>query len=88
MLETQKLSKHFGGLKPSTKSISPSRGSVHALIGPNGSGKTTTLNVLSGLYTATSGSVMLDGRDITKLPAHKRTEAGLSRTFQNIRLFR
>ncbi|MFO1117197.1 MAG: branched-chain amino acid ABC transporter ATP-binding protein/permease [Beijerinckiaceae bacterium] len=89
VLETQKLSKHFGGLKAVDEvDIAVRRGSVHALIGPNGSGKTTTLNVLSGLYTATSGSVMLDGRDITKLPAHKRTEAGLGRTFQNIRLFR
>jgi branched-chain amino acid transport system permease protein len=64
------------------------RGGVHALIGPNGSGKTTTLNVLSGLYVATSGRVVLDGRDITALPAHERTMAGLGRTFQNIRLFR
>lgn len=89
VLETEKLSKHFGGLKAVDEvDVAVRRGSVHALIGPNGSGKTTTLNVLSGLYSATSGRVMLDGRDITKLPAHKRTEAGLGRTFQNIRLFR
>ncbi|HRI18442.1 MAG TPA: ATP-binding cassette domain-containing protein, partial [Burkholderiaceae bacterium] len=89
VLETRKLSKHFGGLKAVDEvDIAVKRGSVHALIGPNGSGKTTTLNVLSGLYTATGGAVMLDGRDITALPAHKRTEAGLGRTFQNIRLFR
>ncbi len=89
VLETEKLSKHFGGLKAVDEvDIAVARGKVHALIGPNGSGKTTTLNVLSGLYTATSGKVILDGREITKLPAHKRTEAGLGRTFQNIRLFR
>ena len=89
VLETDKLSKHFGGLKAVDEvDIAVARGKVHALIGPNGSGKTTTLNVLSGLYTATSGIVQLDGRDITSLPAHKRTEAGLGRTFQNIRLFR
>jgi len=89
VLETDKLSKHFGGLKAVDEvDIAVARGKVHALIGPNGSGKTTTLNVLSGLYTATSGIVRLDGRDITSLPAHKRTEAGLGRTFQNIRLFR
>lgn len=89
VLETDRLSKHFGGLKAVDEvDIAVARGKVHALIGPNGSGKTTTLNVLSGLYSATSGKVMLDGRDITKLPAHKRTEAGLGRTFQNIRLFR
>ena len=89
VLETDKLSKHFGGLKAVDEvDIAVARGSVHALIGPNGSGKTTTLNVLSGLYNATSGRVMLDGRDITDLPPHKRTAAGLGRTFQNIRLFR
>ncbi len=89
VLVTDKLSKHFGGLKAVDEvDIAVARGKVHALIGPNGSGKTTTLNVLSGLYSATSGSVSLDGRDITRLPAHKRTEAGLGRTFQNIRLFR
>jgi branched-chain amino acid transport system permease protein len=64
------------------------RGSVHALIGPNGSGKTTTLNVLSGLYKATAGRILLDGTDITNMPPHQRTAAGLGRTFQNIRLFR
>ena len=52
------------------------RGGVHALIGPNGSGKTTTLNVLSGLYVATAGRVVLGGRDITRLPPHARTAAG------------
>ena len=64
------------------------RGGVHALIGPNGSGKTTTLNVVTGLYRTTSGSIWLDGVDLTALPPHRRTEAGLARTFQNIRLFR
>ena len=69
-------------------SFSVRRGSVHALIGPNGSGKTTTLNVLSGLYTPTAGKIALDGHDVTGLPPHARTAAGLGRTFQNIRLFR
>src|SRR6476659_10574929 len=64
------------------------RGGVHALIGPNGSGKTTTLNVLSGLYKATAGKIVLDGTDITNMPPHQRTANGLGRTFQNIRLFR
>ncbi len=64
------------------------RGGVHALIGPNGSGKTTTLNMLSGLYKTTAGKIVLDGTDVTDMPAHQRTAAGLGRTFQNIRLFR
>jgi branched-chain amino acid transport system permease protein len=89
VLEVKGLSKHFGGLKAVDEvDISVHRGSVHALIGPNGSGKTTTLNVLSGIYAATSGSVLLDGHDVTGLPTHARSIAGLGRTFQNIRLFR
>jgi len=89
VLEVSGLSKHFGGLKAvDGVDIAVKRGGVHALIGPNGSGKTTTLNVLSGLYKATSGKVLLDGTDITNMPPHLRTAAGLGRTFQNIRLFR
>jgi branched-chain amino acid transport system permease protein len=83
------LSKHFGGLKAVDEvDLTIKRGGVHALIGPNGSGKTTTLNVLSGLYKATAGSIVLNGRDVTDLPPHARTAAGLGRTFQNIRLWR
>jgi branched-chain amino acid transport system permease protein len=89
VLEVRGLSKHFGGLKAvDGVDIAVRRGGVHALIGPNGSGKTTTLNVLSGLYKATSGQILLDGTDITTMPPHERTAAGLGRTFQNIRLFR
>ncbi|EKS41921.1 branched-chain amino acid ABC transporter ATP-binding protein/permease [Afipia broomeae] len=89
VLEVTGLSKHFGGLKAVDKvDISVRRGSVHALIGPNGSGKTTTLNMLSGLYKTTAGRIVLDGTDVTDMPAHQRTAAGLGRTFQNIRLFR
>ncbi|MBV9568776.1 MAG: branched-chain amino acid ABC transporter ATP-binding protein/permease [Hyphomicrobiales bacterium] len=88
-LEVEGLSKHFGGLKAvDGVSFAVRRGGVHALIGPNGSGKTTTLNVLSGLYTPTAGRIALDGHDVTALPPHARTAAGLGRTFQNIRLFR
>ncbi|MBR0743462.1 branched-chain amino acid ABC transporter ATP-binding protein/permease [Bradyrhizobium japonicum] len=89
VLEVTGLSKHFGGLKAvDGVDIAVKRGGVHALIGPNGSGKTTTLNVLSGLYEATSGRIVLDGTDITHMPPHQRTASGLGRTFQNIRLFR
>jgi branched-chain amino acid transport system permease protein len=73
VLSVKGLSKHFGGLKAvDNVDIEVRRGGVHALIGPNGSGKTTTLNVLSGLYKATSGRVMLDGTDITDMPPHQR----------------
>lgn len=89
VLNVTHLSKHFGGLKAvDNVDLSVRRGGVHALIGPNGSGKTTTLNMLSGLYNVTSGKIVLDGTDITHMPAHQRTAAGLGRTFQNIRLFR
>ena len=89
VLDVAQLSKHFGGLKAVDQvDMTVKRGGVHALIGPNGSGKTTTLNVLSGLYNATAGKVMLDGTDVTTMPPHLRAAAGLGRTFQNIRLFR
>lgn len=89
VLEVIGLSKHFGGLKAvDNVDLQVRRGGVHALIGPNGSGKTTTLNMLSGLYKTTSGKIVLDGTDVTDMPAHQRTAAGLGRTFQNIRLFR
>ncbi|QPF86891.1 branched-chain amino acid ABC transporter ATP-binding protein/permease [Bradyrhizobium genosp. L] len=89
VLEVTGLAKHFGGLKAvDGVDIAVKRGGVHALIGPNGSGKTTTLNVLSGLYKATAGKIVLDGTDITNMAPHQRTAAGLGRTFQNIRLFR
>jgi branched-chain amino acid transport system permease protein len=88
-LEVRGLAKNFGGLKAvDGVSFRVRRGEVHALIGPNGSGKTTTLNVVTGLYRATAGEILVDGVDVTALPAHKRTIAGLARTFQNIRLFR
>ena len=88
-LEVRGLSKNFGGLKAvDGVDLQVRRGGVHALIGPNGSGKTTTLNVVTGLYRASAGAIFVDGVDVTALPAHKRTVAGLSRTFQNIRLFR
>jgi branched-chain amino acid transport system permease protein len=89
VLEVTGLSKYFGGLKAvDGVDIAVKRGGVHALSGPNGSGKTTTLNVLSGLYVATAGKIVLDGTDITNMPPHQRTASGLGRTFQNIRLFR
>jgi branched-chain amino acid transport system ATP-binding protein len=63
------------------------RGSIHGIVGPNGAGKTTLLNVVSGFVTATEGRIELDGRDITRLPAHRRVPLGIVRTFQNIRLY-
>ena len=88
-LEVRGLAKNFGGLMAvDGVDFQVRRGGLHGLIGPNGSGKTTTLNVVTGLYRPTAGAVFVDGVDVTTLPAHKRTIAGLARTFQNIRLFR
>jgi branched-chain amino acid transport system permease protein len=88
VLSVESLAKHFGGLKAlDGVDLAVNRGTVHALIGPNGSGKTTLINVVTGLYRATGGRVFLLGREMTKLPPHRRAASGLARTFQNIRLF-
>jgi ABC-type branched-subunit amino acid transport system ATPase component len=63
------------------------RGKIHALIGPNGSGKTTILNMLSGLYVPTTGEIFLEGSSIGGQKSHHITSRGMARTFQNIRLF-
>jgi len=62
-------------------------GTVHALIGPNGSGKTTSLNVVNGIYRPTAGTILFDGIDVTQTKPHARASLGMGRTFQNIRLF-
>ena len=88
ILQLQNLQKHFGGVKAVDGiTLEVARGTVHALIGPNGSGKTTTLNVLNGIYKSTAGKMIFDGQDITELSPHERAGLGIGRTFQNIRLF-
>jgi branched-chain amino acid transport system ATP-binding protein len=62
-------------------------GSIVSLIGPNGAGKTTFFNMLTGVYTPTSGQIVFDGTDVTGKPPHAITKLGIGRTFQNIRLF-
>ncbi len=89
VLRVEGLAKHFGGLKAlDGVDMAVRRGTVHALIGPNGSGKSTFINVLTGLYRPTAGRIAFAGADVTTRPPHERTRAGLSRTFQNIRVFR
>ena len=88
ILRLENLQKHFGGVKAVDGiNIEVGRGTVHALIGPNGSGKTTTLNVLNGIYKPTAGRILIDGQDITQDAPHVRAAHGVGRTFQNIRLF-
>jgi branched-chain amino acid transport system permease protein len=88
ILSLENVQKHFGGVKAVDGiSLQVMRGTVHTLIGPNGSGKTTTLNVLNGIYRATGGKISFDGVDITQTKPHERAGLGIGRTFQNIRLF-
>jgi branched-chain amino acid transport system ATP-binding protein len=88
LLEATKLRKEFGGLVAcnDVDFVVP-RGAIVSLIGPNGAGKTTFFNMLTGVYTPTSGEILFDGRDVAGLPPHAVTHLGVGRTFQNIRLF-
>ena len=87
VLRIDGLNKGFGGLKViDDVSFEVARGSRTALIGPNGAGKTTVFNLMTGVYPIDSGTVVLDGRDITRIPAKDRVVKGMSRSFQNIRL--
>lgn len=88
LLQASHVTMQFGGLKAvNDVDMEIQKGEVHALIGPNGAGKTTFFNIVSGIYTPTSGTVTFDGEDITKLKAHQVTARGIARTFQNILLF-
>jgi branched-chain amino acid transport system ATP-binding protein len=82
------VSKRFGGLQAlSDVGISIERGQIYGLIGPNGAGKTTFFNVITGLYTPDAGRFVLEGKPYQPSAVHKVAEAGIARTFQNIRLF-
>jgi ABC-type branched-subunit amino acid transport system ATPase component len=82
MIEIQQLTVQFGGVKPIDDLSVTLRRPVSGLIGPNGAGKTTLLNVFSGFVTPVKGTVSVDGRRLTGVPAHKRPQFGLRRTFQ------
>jgi branched-chain amino acid transport system ATP-binding protein len=89
VLEARRICKHFGGLKAVEQvSMAISRGDIFGIIGPNGAGKTTFFNVCSGLYSPTSGTILLDGEDITGMRPETIARKGMARTFQNIKLFR
>src|SRR5687767_3687347 len=88
MLQVENVSKSFGGLKAlSDVSFHVPAGTVLSLIGPNGSGKSTMFNVINGVYSASKGRVMLDGRETTNAPPYRIAEMGLIRTFQMTRIF-
>ena len=88
-LEAKGLSKAFGGVKAIDNfSFEVGGHDIVGIIGPNGAGKTTVFNLLTGIYSLDTGQVFLDGKELTGLPQHAITRAGIGRTFQNIRLFR
>ena len=88
VLNVAGISKRFGGLQALTDiSMRIERGQVYGLIGPNGAGKTTFFNVITGLYTPDSGSFELAGLPYEPTEVHLVAQAGIARTFQNIRLF-
>ncbi|HYB72527.1 MAG TPA: ABC transporter ATP-binding protein [Candidatus Sulfotelmatobacter sp.] len=87
-VEVERLVKNFGGLRALdgvTLRVEP--GERRAIIGPNGAGKTTLFNIITGLLPPTEGRILLEGRDITGLPPHRRAQLGLGRTFQITNLF-
>ena len=88
LLRTEKLKKTFGGLIAVNEiDYSVEAGKVAAIIGPNGSGKTTFFNVVSGILPSSGGRIFFDEQDVTTKQAHQMTALGMARTFQNIRLF-
>ncbi|NLA91232.1 MAG: ABC transporter ATP-binding protein [Synergistaceae bacterium] len=88
ILSIEKVTMRFGGLTAVRDfSMDVPEGSIVGLIGPNGAGKTTVFNMITGFYRPAEGAVRFDGRDITGLAPHRVCRAGISRTFQNIRLF-
>jgi len=88
MLELSKLSRHFGGVKAVDElDLVVNKGEIMGLIGPNGSGKSTTVNLITGVYRTSAGTMHFKGSDISQLDLHQRSQLGIARTFQNIRLF-
>lgn len=89
LLEVKNLSISFGGLKAvDTFHVDIEKGQMYGLIGPNGAGKTTVFNLLTGVYKPDAGSIVLDGVNITGKKTIEINQAGIARTFQNIRLFK
>ena len=89
LLEAKNLGISFGGLRAVDDfNIKIEKGSLYGLIGPNGAGKTTVFNLLTGVYKPTEGIITLDGKDVTGKNTIEINQAGIARTFQNIRLFK
>jgi branched-chain amino acid transport system ATP-binding protein len=88
MLELDAVTKRFGGLTAVREvSLRAGPGEIVGIIGPNGAGKTTLFNVISGFFAPDEGRVLLDGRDVSRMPAHEICALGLCRTFQIVKPF-
>jgi branched-chain amino acid transport system ATP-binding protein len=88
LLVASGLSKRYGGLVAlADYDLRLAAGTIHGVIGPNGAGKTTLFNLLSRMVAPTTGTIEFEGRDITDVPSHRVARMGITRTFQNIRLF-
>lgn len=88
ILEVTSLTKKFGGLTANQDvTMDVEKGSITAVIGPNGAGKTTFFNMITGVYQPTSGDIKLEGKSLLGLKPDEVARMGISRTFQNIRLF-
>ena len=87
-LQLERVSRHFGGLKAvNDVTLTVDTGARHAVIGPNGAGKTTLFNIISGEFPPSSGTILWNGSNVTKLTPHQRAALGIARTFQITRLF-
>jgi branched-chain amino acid transport system ATP-binding protein len=88
LLAVENLTVRFGGLTAlDDVSFDVKRGEILGLIGPNGAGKTTCFNIVTGVYRPTEGDIRLEGRSLARMKRYKIIQAGVARTFQNIRLF-
>ena len=88
LLAVSGITKRFGGLTAlNAVSLSVAHGEIYGLIGPNGAGKTTLFNILTGVYHPDGGEFTFTGNKLSGLKSHKVAQAGIARTFQNIRLF-
>uniref|UniRef100_A0A831XF84 ABC transporter ATP-binding protein n=1 Tax=Geobacter metallireducens TaxID=28232 RepID=A0A831XF84_GEOME len=88
MLEVQGITQRFGGVTAlEDVSFRVAEGAITGIIGPNGAGKTTLFNIVTGIYTPTSGTVHLQGKNVTRFAPERLASLGMVRTFQNIELF-
>ena len=89
ILEIRNATKTFGGFNAvNALDMQVRKGTIHSIIGPNGAGKTTLINLISGLLPPTYGDFLFFGANLKRWRADQRTSLGISRTFQNVRVFR